>query len=885
MAEEFRAAMVQNPLIPTRFKKAPLTLASQEELWGELKAQKPVIIEDLESLRSRIQWASAFDAFKKMPWKSVLEDIADLRAQWDEIKISLPSREGLERFFRTGMKEPFLENKLKTMEGVQSFLEQAERSLFVYQYLADQRLQIPEEEPYVQEDLFEQVGVREGSGGRDYALLRQMREEILAFYSEAPSAFPNKEWGELYEKFKHFQENYKKVYVSAHHKARGGSQFEPYERLRQSKRYRLLKRLDQLEMISVEHNRRTIDQALSSVLLHRCLRTPQDDLQGQPVCSCGFRLGERSAFKPLREIERDMDLGIMETLEALQAPAVQERILPFLEGLDLVGKKTEANAIRELLNVRPRDEELIAGMDRFLTPQVVQNINEAFRGKVVVVKRDLDQLYQSLVHRKYTLTQLRKILKEWLREEKLAEDTFLHFVGGAENLPSDVNEKALEDLLSRQFPQLFPLYREIGHAQMVRVLITSFWADQYDISTGRIIEVFPYLERGGEKENARWVDALSQAGRDLCSQKPDVLDALASELEEDQGHVETLWSLLSKTSPLVIFQKESLFESVLTKAFSRILSSESVAIAPTTEEGSEKSSAEIRPRIGKQKTEMADVLKRSTLLKKKRARLRAPKKKDPASFPRWESLFIENISPLPSLSEGRHEKLKRMGIPIPPFLRQETKETEKEVHEISQYFKGFYHQALPIWEKGESPRPCMIQDIPSLLSRKRHLPEYKRVLYLLMDGMRWDLWESIKAGFFDKFSHLFRFVREGALWASQPTVTGLHLERLEAALCSAHPNDDRESVFWKISGIDEKIHTERGPLTHLFANVIGYLEIDLLFRLQNLPARTLLFLFSDHGFVENPAFDASAKYESPRYLHGKDSPFEVIVPWAWVMRL
>jgi len=67
--------------------------------------------------------------------------------------------------------------------------------------------------------------------------------------------------------------------------------------------------------------------------------------------------------------------------------------------------------------------------------------------------------------------------------------------------------------------------------------------------------------------------------------------------------------------------------------------------------------------------------------------------------------------------------------------------------------------------------------------------------------------------------------------------------------------------------------------------VISYLEIDLLFRLKKLPSRSLLILFSDHGFVENPAFNPIDKYESPRYLHGKDSLFEIIVPWAWVMRL
>ncbi|MCP4666680.1 MAG: hypothetical protein GY849_09950 [Deltaproteobacteria bacterium] len=133
--------------------------------------------------------------------------------------------------------------------------------------------------------------------------------------------------------------------------------------------------------------------------------------------------------------------------------------------------------------------------------------------------------------------------------------------------------------------------------------------------------------------------------------------------------------------------------------------------------------------------------------------------------------------------------------------------------------------------------------------------------------------------------NLFRVVREGPLWATLPTDTATRLALLDKAFKEAAPNMDLNGAFWKVSGIDEKIHSEKGPLPHLFASVISYLEIDLLFRLKELPSRTLLVLFSDHGFVENPAFNPADKYDSPRYLHGKDSPFEVIVPWAWVMRL
>ena len=71
---------------------------------------------------------------------------------------------------------------------------------------------------------------------------------------------------------------------------------------------------------------------------------------------------------------------------------------------------------------------------------------------------------------------------------------------------------------------------------------------------------------------------------------------------------------------------------------------------------------------------------------------------------------------------------------------------------------------------------------------------------------------------------------------------------------------DDPDLLLKASGVDEKVHSEKGPLTHLFANVVSYLELEWLRRLTELPSRTLLIVFSDHGFVENPAFDPTDKY-------------------------
>jgi hypothetical protein len=94
-----------------------------------------------------------------------------------------------------------------------------------------------------------------------------------------------------------------------------------------------------------------------------------------------------------------------------------------------------------------------------------------------------------------------------------------------------------------------------------------------------------------------------------------------------------------------------------------------------------------------------------------------------------------------------------------------------------------------------------------------------------------------------------------------------------------------EKKLWKIAGIDERVHTEKGNLEYLFRNILQFLQLDLAPRLRELPAGTQIILFSDHGFVENPQFQKSDKYRTSRYIHGEASPFEIIVPWASVMKI
>ena len=125
-----------------------------------------------------------------------------------------------------------------------------------------------------------------------------------------------------------------------------------------------------------------------------------------------------------------------------------------------------------------------------------------------------------------------------------------------------------------------------------------------------------------------------------------------------------------------------------------------------------------------------------------------------------------------------------------------------------------------------------------------------------MDGMRWDLWEYIKENLIGSMAHQLRIIDEGALWAHLPSTTPRQMELLDRGMGKT------DIKIWKIGGIDERVHTEKGSLEYLFRNILQFLQLDLAPRLRELPSGTSLLFFSDHGFIENPHFEKSDKYRT-----------------------
>jgi hypothetical protein len=357
-------------------------------------------------------------------------------------------------------------------------------------------------------------------------------------------------------------------------------------------------------------------------------------------------------------------------------------------------------------------------------------------------------------------------------------------------------------------------------------------------------------------------------------------------MEGEEGVAGEAWKLLEGRPAQEIFRREALLPSILREALERLFAS------PEERQGEDFSHLESSltplrtPDFIRRQTEMAEALQDMSVLRQKVQALRRKENSLPQDFAKWESLYAQQLSPLAYLLGTVGQKVQRMDVSLPPNLKERLAQGETICVSLSRSFAEYYRRSLPRWEAGEEKRPVMVEDLPGLNPWKRKIADGKERIFILLDGLRWDLWEYLKEGFFRPLAHQVRIVNEGALWAHFPSSTPRQMELLQQAMEKTFPGGQgwTESL-WKFGGIDERAHTERGGLEYLFRNVLQYLQLDLAPRLRELPPQTLLLFFSDHGFVESPLFDKSDKYRTSRYFHGESSPFEIIVPWAAVIRM
>jgi hypothetical protein len=282
------------------------------------------------------------------------------------------------------------------------------------------------------------------------------------------------------------------------------------------------------------------------------------------------------------------------------------------------------------------------------------------------------------------------------------------------------------------------------------------------------------------------------------------------------------------------------------------------------------------------------------------------------AVPAWEKLFRNHLALADLTVSELQERVRALGLSEEVDLKPLIAPHRKALDKITKDFERFYLDALPAKAEGRQGQPARLEEVFGPLTQKyRQKLRPTGVRFVLMDGMRWDVWHRLKDNLLPDLRATYRVVDEVALWSAYPTSTKVQLERAGLALPgeelrAAEPAAGyRHEVpsqpphllpgFLSLVGpqgewverlnlVDDKVHESTVDLVDLLREIELHSRRTLSVLLEEAPRGTLVLIFSDHGFREDGRWKPSARHKRQRYHHGGASPWEAITPLAVLYR-
>jgi hypothetical protein len=230
-------------------------------------------------------------------------------------------------------------------------------------------------------------------------------------------------------------------------------------------------------------------------------------------------------------------------------------------------------------------------------------------------------------------------------------------------------------------------------------------------------------------------------------------------------------------------------------------------------------------------------------------------------------------------------------------------EAKKTLDTWSASFEQSYKEAFDAL-RVRGKRPTMVLDVPELALRMGRLHGARSVQLVLVDGLRFDLGLRVEQRLRTLLGQTAALTERLLLWSALPATTATQLE-----LIGRGPEALRE--FTGI--VNSEVPVARGrmatTLRRIKAGHRELLKLDVVESrvsepadgsettrlddladetaralgsyMKRLPARTLVMVFGDHGFVLDPRGELGG---TTRARHGGASPEEVLVPaYAWLV--
>lgn len=938
ISPELREILVKCSLFPSGLKKGGFSSVMQQKAWESLiEAKKEWSLAE-EGLLQLIRQLAGYKSLAHINLDRIEKDFLSQRALFQEIKISYSAKEGLERFLTSYRNTPFIDEACSRLAGFRQF---AATGLDMYSniflYLNDQAMIIPKRAEYVH--------------------LLDLQEKVKRVLSDQERIFQNGYMDELIHLFNLFKEAYNLAYQGEHLRVKSSDIFSPYQALKESAAYKLLSRLARITMISVEDDLIKVDRYLAEVESMICRSLDLDQLRKRPVCNCGFKLGETLSVIPVKRIEETIERGINQYLEAMKEPHYREQIISYAVSLEDIGKRKEAEKLRKVIDLPlGRDDDPLK-LEETFTDKVTNELNEALRGKVMIIERDINDLLENIIDRNFPRDRLLAIFTEWLnRGEGAGQDTYIKVKYKQQALPGHYISK----MIFRVFPELIPLVRGMGEELFLHLIITCNWAMSHNIPLAKISTILaPAHSQDVEvlREKCQHVfgSIIQEKGQGFF-QDLEAYEKFLVSSGKDQQLLDLLTEGAGEEELLEKLRAESIFvfsaRGITSLLLKRLYSERDPGLLKKIQ----RMASEWKGKTLKS-TETMDILGERINLKPYLGMLEKLTqlllsldwldKARPFTLEAtgWEKSFLDHGARFEILTEavikGLNASQMADSLPISSlkneldnfifsfqkgfseYILQNYEELVLSAAQEEPYF-GSQTKAQtknqPITQTKPTPGPIFINGL-----RYHIFEKYQRKLkpsqthFLLIDGLRWDLWLYCRDEVLQALKGNYRIVDQVPVWVFLPSTTATQIEPLvtgeppsvshltEQEISSSMLMEEQRQAYARQSkgtdsgrflemlqekdnlftytyqNIDHKIHTSTEDLLTLYEEIKLSLPAALRGYLEKLPEKSMVILFSDHGFIKKSG-SAKKNPKDGSYTHGGNSPWEMIVPLVVLYR-
>ncbi|MBW2133354.1 MAG: hypothetical protein JRG88_12630 [Deltaproteobacteria bacterium] len=395
------------------------SVQTQEQIWQRMKSFR----QEVEQLLS--SWRTLQERYRSYPAYQVMEkdptcDLTPLEQFTRFLRVSYPAREGLEK-----LAEEVQPDQLARLS------DSVGRVKEIIRFLKTRFVEFNQIYAFIQHPYLKNAVT--AAGGNLSRLLENLYREITS-----GGVLKESSVNQAIQDFYQFQQEYVEWYSASHREYYENKIFQAPQALLKNPLLQVLKRFQRLEAIQAEPDWIAVQEQINR-LPRRCQRNPERQLMNNPVCECGFIPGQEPPAADADSILKMAQQGVQSIFRQCQN-TFRWALEAYQENLKRIGKNGAAEQIAVFLSFPP--EQIPARFQELpslITDDLIDVINEAIRGKVLILQRSMKSLTAQLSGRQKTVRDIRTFFEQWLTEgDTVSDDTFVQILTEPESPEVDL---------------------------------------------------------------------------------------------------------------------------------------------------------------------------------------------------------------------------------------------------------------------------------------------------------------------------------------------------------------------------------------------------------------------------------------------------------------